>query len=103
MRHSQSDGEIQDPTTQAFYPDTSQDSVLLGTHPCGSQHRNHTIAERCGVSVLTISHWRRCWRERGVAGLHGEMRPGRPRSYDDEQVAELMRKVLHSRPPNATH
>jgi transposase len=64
---------------------------------------NQTIAARCGVSVPTISHWRRCWRERGVAGLHGELRPGRPRSYGDEQVAALMRKVLHSRPPNATH
>jgi transposase/AraC-like DNA-binding protein len=38
-----------------------------------------------------------------VAGLHGELRPGRPRSYGDEQVAALMRKVLHSRPPKATH
>jgi transposase len=64
---------------------------------------NGVIAERCGVSVPTISNWRRCWRERGVAGLHGELRPGRPRSYDDERVAALMRKVLHSRPPNATH
>ncbi len=64
---------------------------------------NQSIAERCGVSVPTISHWRRSWRERGVAGLHGELRPGRPRSYDDEQVAALMRKVLHGRPPNATH
>ncbi|HEY2486826.1 MAG TPA: helix-turn-helix domain-containing protein [Candidatus Binataceae bacterium] len=63
---------------------------------------NGIIAERCGVSVPTISHWRRCWRERGVAGLHGELRPGRPRSYDDERVAGLMRKVLQSRPPNAT-
>jgi hypothetical protein len=38
------------------------------------------IAERCGVSVPTISHWRGRWRERGMAGLHGELRPGRPRS-----------------------
>jgi transposase len=64
---------------------------------------NGIIAERCGVSVPTISHWRRCWRERGVAGLHGELRPGRPRSYNDERVAALMRKVLRTRPPNATH
>jgi putative transposase len=64
---------------------------------------NGMIAERCGVSVPTISHWRRCWRERGVAGLHGELRPGRPRSHGDEQVAALMRKMLHSRPSNATH
>jgi len=34
--------------------------------------------------------------------LHGELRPGRPRSYDDERVAALMRKVLQSRPPEAT-
>jgi transposase len=64
---------------------------------------NRVIAQGCGVSVPTISHWRRCWRERGVAGLHGELRPGRPRSYDDERVAALMRKVLQSRPPHATH
>jgi transposase len=64
---------------------------------------NGIIAERCEVSVPTISHWRRCWRERGVAGLHGELRPGRPRSHDDERVAALMRKVLQSRPPAATH
>ena len=64
---------------------------------------NGIIAGRCGVSVPTISHWRRRWRERGVAGLHGELRPGRPRSYSDEQVAALMRKVLRTRPPNATH
>src|SRR5271155_3013599 len=64
---------------------------------------NGIIAQRCGGSGPTISHWRRCWRERGVAGLHGELRPGRPRCYDDEQVAALMRRVLQSRPPNATH
>src|SRR3984893_8997448 len=63
---------------------------------------NQTIAARCGVSVPTISHWRRCWRERGIAGLHGELRPGRPRTYGDEAVAELIGKVLHSRPPAAT-
>jgi transposase len=64
---------------------------------------NQIIAERCGVSVPTISHWRRCWRERGIAGLHGELRPGRPRTYDNEAVAELIGKVLHSRPAAATH
>jgi len=35
--------------------------------------------------------------------LRGELRPGRPRSYGDEQVAMLMRKVLRSRPPQPTH
>ena len=64
---------------------------------------NGVIAQCCEVSVPTVSHWRRCWRERGVAGLHGDLRPGRPRSYDDERVAALMRNVLHNRPSDATH
>jgi hypothetical protein len=42
---------------------------------------NEMIAARCEVSVPTISLWRRCWCERGIAELHGELRPGRPRSY----------------------
>jgi transposase len=64
---------------------------------------NQVIAERCGVSVPTISHWRRRWREDGIAGLHGELRPGRPRSYDDERVAGLINTVLHSRPEGSSH
>jgi putative transposase len=36
-------------------------------------------------------------------GLHGEPRPGRPRTYDDEAVAELIGKVPHSRPAAAAH
>src|SRR5271155_4102274 len=41
---------------------------------------NQTIAARCGVSVPTISHWRRCWRERGGGGggAPGRPGPGRP-------------------------
>src|ERR1700704_6348165 len=61
---------------------------------------NQIIAERCGVSVPTISHWRRCWRERGIVGLHGELRPGRPRTYGDEGGAGVSGKALHS-PPSA--
>ena len=47
--------------------------------------------------------WRQRYREQGIAGLHGELRPGRPRSYDDERVAELINKVLHSQPQASTH
>src|ERR1700737_5125409 len=54
---------------------------------------NQTIAARCGVSVPTISHWRRCWRERGGAGLHGELRRGRPRREGEEQGGRRGRKV----------
>ena len=47
--------------------------------------------------------WRQRYREQGIAGLHGELRPGRPRSYGDERVAELINQVLHSQPQASTH
>src|SRR6202795_3354975 len=59
---------------------------------------NRAMAARCGVSAPTVSLWRQRYRQHGIAGLHGELRPGRPRSYDDERVVELIKKVLHSQP-----
>jgi|SRR5579863_5422941 len=64
---------------------------------------NGTIAQRCGVSRPTISLWRQRYREQGIAGLHDELRPGRPRSHGDEEVAELINRVLHTKPKAATH
>jgi Homeodomain-like domain len=64
---------------------------------------NRAVAARCGISAPTVSLWRQRYREQGIAGLHGELRPGRPRSYDDERVAELINKVLHSQPQASTH
>jgi putative transposase len=36
-------------------------------------------------------------------GLYGEHRPGRPRSHDDEKVANLLQTVLESAPDHGTH
>ncbi len=64
---------------------------------------NREVARRCGVSAPVVSLWRQRYQQRGIAGLHAELRPGRPRSYTDEQVSGLLRKVLHSKPAAATH
>ena len=64
---------------------------------------NREVARRCGVSAPVVSLWRQRYQQSGVAGLHAELRPGRPRSHSDEQVAALLRKVLHSKPAVATH
>src|SRR5258708_7106220 len=64
---------------------------------------NSEVARRCGVSAPVVSLWRQRYQQRGIAGLHAELRPGRPRSHSDEQVAGLLRKVLHSKPAVATH
>jgi transposase len=63
---------------------------------------NREVARRCGVSAPAVSHWRRRYQERGLAGLHDELRPGRPRTHDDETVAELISLVLQHKPAHAT-
>lgn len=61
------------------------------------------LSRRLGVSRPTISLWRKRWRDAGLAGLHTELRPGRPRSISDEQVAELITTTLESKPLHTTH
>ncbi len=39
----------------------------------------------------------------GLAGLHDQAKSGRPRTHDDEAVAELLSKVLHGKPRGSTH
>ena len=69
-----------------------------------AQGENSTvIAERLGWSMPTVGKWRQRFVEQRIAGLHDELRPGRPRTYGDEQVAQLINRVLRSKPDNATH
>ena len=63
---------------------------------------NTVIAQRFATSVSLVSLWRRRYREQGLAGLYGEVRPGRPRTHDDDRIAALVRKTLRTRPPDAT-
>jgi putative transposase len=36
-------------------------------------------------------------------GLYGEARSGRPRTYDEDRVAGLLRTVLQKKPTEGTH
>lgn len=65
---------------------------------------NSSIAARLGYTNATVGKWRRRFIERRIAGLYDELRPGKPRSIDDERVAELIQTTLHGQPTNgATH
>ena len=64
---------------------------------------NKEIASRLGLSQPTVGKWRKRFLERGLEGLHDELRPGRPRSIPDEQVAELINTTLQTKPEGATH
>jgi len=49
-----------------------------------------------------VCHWRQRYLQQGLAGLHDELRPGRPRSISDEEVATLVRKTLETKPRDGT-
>jgi transposase len=61
------------------------------------------IAARLGVSEPTVGLWRRSFAERGLDGLADRPRPGRPRLYDDAQVARVVAKTLEPPPSGETH
>src|SRR5690349_9112335 len=64
---------------------------------------NRTVARNCGVSAPIVSLWRSRYQRDGLAGLHGELRPGRPRKHSYDKVAALLRTVLQSKPEVVTH
>lgn len=64
---------------------------------------NTHIAARLGWSNATVGKWRRRFVEHRLAGLYDELRPGRPRSVEDEQIASLLNRTLSSRPQTGTH
>ena len=61
------------------------------------------VARRTRTTRPTVSLWRSRFRSRGIAGLHNVLKPGRPRSTTEEQVAELINTALQKRPPGKTH
>jgi putative transposase len=63
---------------------------------CGAGETNTAIAKRMGLSGMTVGIWRTRYRELGVEGLHDELRPGRPRTYEDDAVAEVINRALHT-------
>jgi transposase len=61
------------------------------------------IAARLGVSEPTVKLWRRSFAGRGVDGLADRPRSGRPRRYDDAQIARVVAKTLEPPPHGETH
>ena len=64
---------------------------------------NVAVAKRVGVTPHTVGKWRRRFRAAGIEGLHDELRPGRPRTYDDDKVAAVISRALQEKPDAATH
>ena len=71
---------------------------------CAQGEANTSIARRMRLSNATFGKWRKRYRMQGIEGLHDELRPGRPRTHDDERVAEIINAALQTKPPDgSTH
>jgi len=75
--------------------------IVLGS---AEGEANSSIAERLKLTNATVGKWRRRFIERRIAGLYDDIRPGPPRSIDDERVANLINTTLHTKPADgSTH
>ena len=63
---------------------------------------NQAIARCLSTSPATVGKWRKRFVEQGLMGLYDELRPGTPRSIDDEQVAAVVYRTLHEKPEHQT-
>ncbi len=65
---------------------------------------NNAIAQHLQLTRATVGKWRLRFLEQGINGLYDEVRPGKPRSIDDERLAQLIHKTLHTKPADgSTH
>jgi transposase len=70
---------------------------------CADGEPNAAIAQRLRLTNATVGKWRKRYREHGIEGLHDERRAGRPRTHDDERIAEVINTALQTAPPDGTH
>lgn len=64
---------------------------------------NVAIAERLGITRLTVATWRKRFAKARLDGLMDEPRPGAPRKIGDDKVAEVVTATLETMPRDATH
>ena len=65
---------------------------------CGAPvETNIWIAKRMGLTRMTVCNWRKRPRELGLVSLHDELRTGRPRTYADYTVPEVINLALQTK------
>ena len=64
---------------------------------------NMAIAERLGITRVTVATWRKRFAAKRLDGLADEPRPGAPRKIGDGKIAEVVTTTLEKLPAAATH
>jgi putative transposase len=71
---------------------------------CATGQSNRAVAQRVDCNHTTVGKWRQRYLKDRIAGLYDELRPGKPRSIDDERIAMLIQKTLQKKPKDgSTH
>ena len=70
---------------------------------CAQNRGTPAVAAELGTSVQTACKWRERFRQGGVAALRDEVRAGRPRTIQEERVAEWLQKTISNKPKVGTH
>src|SRR4051794_4102706 len=70
---------------------------------CADGIPSKAVAIELGVHEHTVGKWRRRFLRGRVEALLDEVRPGRPRTIADDQVAAVIERTLRSTPVDATH
>jgi len=61
------------------------------------------IGAKIDMREQTVLKWRSRFLKHRLAGLRDKPRPGVKKTITDQQVAEVVRKTLEEKPPDATH
>src|SRR5207247_11363431 len=70
---------------------------------CADRLASQDVADELGLHEHTVGKWRRRFLKDRCDGLLDEVRPGRPRTIDDDQVAAVIERTLRTTPVDATH
>ena len=70
---------------------------------CADGLASKDVAAELGHHEHTVGKWRRRFLKDRCDGLLDEVRPGRPRTIDDDQVAAVIERTLRTTPADATH
>lgn len=61
------------------------------------------IADELGITESTVSKWRTRFAKHRLDGICDAPRSGRPRSISDEEVAEIIKRTIQTKPKGGTH
>src|ERR1700721_3313600 len=70
---------------------------------CADGLPSKSVAAELGIHEHTVGKWRRRFLKDRCDGLLDEARPGRPRTIDDDQVAEVIERTSRTTPADAPH